>query len=142
MNLTESLRAARSAVAGVLVAAFVAGCASMGNLGRPAEEIVLERAQARWNALVDRDYAVAYQFLTPGYRAVVPQRRYAGRLGGLASWESAKATSAKCEERRCVVQVEIEFRLALPGHADRLSSTFLDEIWVLEDGQWFKFEEV
>ena len=128
------------ALAGSLAAALVAGCASVGAVFLPAEDVVLKRAQARWDALVERDWNAAYAFMTPGYRAVVPLKRYGNQFTGPAQWESAKATSAKCEETRCVVSVEISFRLLLPGHMGRVDSTHVEEVWVREEGQWYKFE--
>jgi hypothetical protein len=139
MSLRRTLR---SAVLGGLVAVLAAGCASIGAGSRPAEEVVQERAQARWNALVKRDWATAYSYLTPGYRAVVPQERYASQFVGPVKWTGAEAREVKCEEKRCVVQVEIFFRLQVKGHRNRDSSTHVEETWVLEDRQWFKFEKV
>jgi uncharacterized protein YceK len=126
----------------VLAALFAGGCASIGAGTRTAEEVVLERAQARLDALRERNWAVAYPFLTPAYRAIVPQQRYASQFQGPIQWEAAKAKGAKCEEKRCLVDVEISFRLLLPRHSDRVTSTNFEEIWVLEDGQWFKFEPI
>jgi len=139
MQVTNARRWLRAAAAGILMA-VAAGCASIGAGSRPAEQVVLERAQARWNALVDRDFGAAYAYLTSGYRAVVPLAAYRRQTTGPAQWESAKAQSAKCEAARCIVAVEITFRIGLPGHADRVQSSFVDETWVLEDGQWFKYE--
>jgi hypothetical protein len=139
MHVTNSHRWLRAAAAGIFMA-VAAGCASIGAGSRPAEQVVLERAQARWNALVDRDFAAAYTYLTAGYRAVVPLAAYRRQTTGPAQWEGAKAHSAKCEASRCIVAVEITFRIGLPGHADRVQSSFVDETWVLEDGQWFKYE--
>jgi hypothetical protein len=136
MNLWRALR---SAVLAVLVVALAAGCASIG-LGRTPEDVVRERAQARWNALVERDWKTAYPFLIPAYREIVPLKRYGNQFTGPMQWEGAKVHDAKCEETRCTVIVEVTFRLLLKGHTDRVSSTFMDEVWVLEDGQWYKFE--
>lgn len=128
-----------AAVAGALLAS---GCASLGSPSESAEEAVLQRAQARWDALVDREWAAAYKFMTPAYRAIVPQRRYGNQFQGPVQWESAKAESAKCDEKRCVVQVRIDFRALLPKHADKVTTTWAEEVWVLEDGQWYKFEPI
>jgi hypothetical protein len=57
-------------------------------------------------------------------------------------WEAAKVQDADCEGSRCVVMVEITFKLLLTGHRDRVSSTFVEEVWLLEDGQWYKFEKL
>jgi uncharacterized protein YceK len=126
----------------LLTALLAAGCASTGVGTSPAEEVVLVRAQARLDALRERNWAAAYPFLTPAYRAIVPQQRYANQFQGPIQWEAAKAKGAKCEEKRCLVDVEISFRLLLPGHSDRVSSTNFEEVWVLEDGVWYKFEPV
>lgn len=100
----------------------------------------MERAQARWKALLAGDWAAAYLYMTPAYRAVVPQQRYGNQFGGPATWQAATPKDAKCEDRRCVVGVEIQFRIMLPGHSDRPMSTYVEEIWVLEEGQWYKFD--
>jgi len=136
------IRSVLSAGCLALAALLTTGCASIGMGARSAEEIVLQRAQARLDALRARNWAAAYPFLTPGYRAIVPQERYASQFQGPIQWEKASAKGAKCDEKRCAVDVEISFRLLLPGHSDRVSATNFEEVWVLEDGQWFKFEPV
>lgn len=141
MPLMDPRRRTLLAASTGLAAALISGCASTGG-GAAAEKVVLERAQARWDALVERDWNTAYSYLVPAYRAVVPLKRYGNQFSGPLQWESAKATSASCEDKRCAVKVEITYRTLLPGHMDRVSSTFLDEVWVLEAGQWYKFESV
>jgi hypothetical protein len=135
-----SLRSLLCAACCVVSTVLAAGCATLGPGSRTAEQIVLERAQARLDALLERDWARAYPYLTPSYRAIVPRQRYGNQFQGPIQWEEAKAKSAKCEEKRCVVEVEIGARLLLPGHTDRVTSSQFEEIWVLEEGQWFKFE--
>jgi hypothetical protein len=126
---------------GTLAALVAAGCASTDRpSSKPPEEVVLERAQARWNALLKRDWAAAYQYVTPAYREVVSVDRYGNQFSGPLQWENAKAKSAQCEEQRCTVAVEVSYRIMLTGHRDRVSATNFDEVWVFEDGQWFKFE--
>ncbi len=125
-----------------VLASVASGCATMGGGPEAAEKIVLERAQARWNSLLARDWNAAYPYLTAAYREVVPLSRYGNQFTGPVQWESAKATGASCEEKRCTVKVEVGFRTLLPGHMDRLTKTFVDEVWILEDGQWYKFETV
>lgn len=135
-------RTARSVAFGIAVLVLAAGCASTISGLRPADEVVLERAQQRWNALVKRRWSEAYAYLTPAFREVVPLDRYISQLtGGPVQWTDAKAYRANCEDRRCSVSVEIFFRLKLKGHGDRVSSTHLDEDWVLDDGGWYKFEK-
>jgi hypothetical protein len=134
-------RRAFSVAAASLLVLLAAGCASLGKSA--AEKAVRERAQARWSALVEKDWKTAYSYLTPAYRAVVPLKRYGNQFNGPVQWESAEVRSVACEEKRCTAKVEITFRALIPGHMDRLTSTFIEEAWVLEeDGQWYKFETV
>jgi hypothetical protein len=137
-------RALRTFFASLVLAAalILVGCASPGASPQTPVEITMERAQARWNALLKRDWPTAYGYLTSGYRATVSIDRYGGQFTGPLQWEGAKAQGAQCEPTRCVVTVELVFRLMLAGHRDRKSSTFIEEIWLLEDGQWYKFEQL
>jgi uncharacterized protein YceK len=131
-------------LAGLAVSAalLTGGCAATVSASRPAKEIVGERAQARWDALVRRDWSAAYGYLTPAYRAVVSAERYGNQFAGPMQWQSAKVQGVECEQTRCIATVEISFRLLLPGHLDRVSATFVEETWLLEDGQWYKFEKL
>jgi hypothetical protein len=122
-------------------ASWLAGCAVGGTTdGRPAEQIVLERAQARWNALLAGNWAAAYKFSTPGYRAVVSEQTYGNQFRGPLQWHSAKASKAECEERRCLVYVRVEFTLFAPGQMGKRGQTDLEETWVFEDNNWYRFE--
>jgi hypothetical protein len=125
----------------VAFALVFAGCATPEASRTPAE-VTVERAKARWAALLRRDWATAYSYLSSGYRATVPVDRYGNQFTGPLQWEGAQVQGAECEPTRCVVTVEIVFRLMLTGHRDRKSSTFVEEIWLLEDGQWYKFEQL
>lgn len=129
-----------AALSGLLAAHGLAGCAIPGATQRPAEEIVLERAQGRWNALLASNWAAAYRYATPAYRAVVSEQTYGNQFRGPVQWSSATAKSAKCEEKRCIVFVNVTFRLLAPGHLGQRGQTDIEETWVLEDGSWFKYE--
>jgi hypothetical protein len=136
----DLLSAAHRAASSALLVLACAGCASFGNPGMPPEKAVAERAQARWDALIESNWAVAYGYMTPAYRAVVPLKRFGSQFSGPARWEEAKVTGAKCEDKRCVVSVAVGLRLLIPAHADRVTTTHIDEVWLLEEGQWYKFE--
>jgi hypothetical protein len=119
---------------------LVAGCTSLSGGAPPAEELVLARSQARWNALIKREWSVAYPFMTPAYRAMVSPDRFSSQFTTPVRWEDAKPKSAVCDEKRCTVTVEVFFRLLLPLHRNAVSSTFIEEAWVLEEGQWYYVE--
>src|SRR4051812_14548430 len=67
----------------VLGAMVAVGCSSLGGISKdsPVEakkERAGQRAQARWDALIRGDVNAAYEFLSPGTRAVTSQAVYKG----------------------------------------------------------------
>ena len=85
--------------AGLALAAVVAGCAAVKP--RAAEEIVKERAQARWDALVKGDANAAYAFMSPGSRAVLTAEAYVNSIR-VGFWKSAQVNKVECgTEQAC-----------------------------------------
>jgi hypothetical protein len=115
----------------------LAGCAGMQ---QAPEEVVLERAQARWDALLTGNLAEAYEYLSPGYRSAV----------SLNSWQrawltqkinrtGARVTESDCAEDTCNVTISIDYVLigAIPGVGRLDKTTTIDEDWVRVSGQWY-----
>jgi hypothetical protein len=121
-------------------AALLVACTSIGG-AKTAEEAVKLRSQERWNALIKREWSAAYQFHTPAYRELVSLDRYSSQFTAPVRWEGASPVSSVCEEKRCTVRVEVSFQLTLPQHRGSRSKSFLEETWVLEDGQWYYVEQ-
>ena len=55
--------------------AVLGGCAALD--ARPPEEVLKQRAQNRWDAVVKSDFKAAYEYLSPGSRAVLTSEGYA-----------------------------------------------------------------
>ena len=123
----------RSIVAGVVMAGLAAGLASCAALDQRApQEIVKERAQARWSALVKGDLKTAYGYLSPGSRAVIT---YEGFVGAIRPgfWKSAAVEKVICETAdSCMVGAQIKYEFK-----GRPTETKLKETWVREDGNWW-----
>jgi hypothetical protein len=127
--------ALRRSLVVALLAAVLAGCASTPTT---PEEIVRERAQARWNALLKGDFEGAYGYITPGGRAVVPLATYRGRIGSAVTWKSAEVASVTCETlERCTVQVKVTYLPVMRRAAVGTIERYLDETWVVDAGQWW-----
>ena len=137
MSFSLATRAAALAAALALAA-----CAS--NSAKTPEQIVAERAEARWQHLIKQDFAGAYAYLTPAYRDVVPQEQYRRRFGSAGAWTNAIVHEVKCEPEACTVKVRITTQLRIPKFAARLPevSSYIDERWVREDGQWWLFQSL
>lgn len=124
----------------MLMAAFAAGCASLSSA--PPEEVVRERAQARWDALRAGEWAKAYGYMAPSFRAVVDEKRYPSRFGGGVAWVGAEVVQVTCQEERCIARVRIDAKPILGGRPGEVMSTHYDETWVREDRQWWLYERL
>ena len=117
----------------IWLTSLLAGC------GEPktAEQIVAERAQARWDALLAGDFETAYSFATPSYRDLVDAIRFQQGLGGHASWLGAKVREVTCREDVCEAMVRLKYRSPLPPRMEFETDDI--ERWLSEDGEWWIF---
>lgn len=124
-------------VGAVALAAVVAGCAS---ISPKPEEIVADRAKARWALMLDGDVKSAYEYLAPSVRKLLPADRYVSRFGAAAGLDSASVIASSCDsEVRCTARIRVERPPILGGRKGDKISTHFDETWVKEDGQWWLF---
>jgi hypothetical protein len=123
----------RSALAGIflgLAAAAVGGCALLDS--RPPEEVLKERAQVRWDALVTGDIKGAYQFLSPGSRAVLTSEAYASTIRA-GFWKTAVVERVSCEKPDvCDVHGAIEY-----DHRGSRIKSPVKETWIKEGSSWW-----
>jgi len=108
---------------------LLGGCASVPE--RPAEEVVKERAQARWDALVKEDYEKAYGYLGPGSRAVNSLDTYKASVNR-GFYKSGQVEKVTCEADSCEVQVRVEY--VFKGSRVK---TPLPETWIRQQGNWW-----
>lgn len=116
--------------------AVLAGCASFAT--REPEADVRERAQARWGALVTGDWEKAYSFATPAYRKAVDLFGFRGRSAPAAKLKSAEVVNVKCKDATCDVTMRIGFAPLQRGYPE--TTTDLEERWILEAGEWWRYE--
>jgi hypothetical protein len=124
-------------VAAALAAALLlAGCATKPPPTR--EEIVAQRANARWQALMAGDFDKAYGYLTPAARALKPLAVWRGGFRSFTTWKSAEVVSVTCEtSEKCIVRVDVRHEpVVMRGRLGTISSA-VDETWLLDDGQWW-----
>lgn len=128
----------RAALAALLLGALAMNaCANDPATPQTAEETVAQRAQQRWDALLDGDFEKAWEFTQPGYRALVKSRDYYKVFGSDAKWTGASVHSATCEPARCTVKMHVSVKVTHPKFMGQEASTYFDEPWVREDGQWW-----
>ncbi|MBK9675651.1 MAG: hypothetical protein IPO82_10660 [Betaproteobacteria bacterium] len=131
-------RVGRSLAAVVAAAGLLAGCAGMPGSGTLTRESPVEvrqaavaaRAQERWDAVIQGDFAKAYSYMTEASREVVTLERFKGRLGAVA-YRSAKVQGVTCSADACTAEIFVGYdHRRFKGGATRLTET-----WVLERGQ-------
>ena len=134
-------RMSLAATAATLLLAM-SGCAGLGKPQTP-EAQVKERAQQRSDALVKRDLSRAYEFFTPAYRAAVSADTYRNSIGKALVLVSAQVESVECESlEKCIAKVRVETKpLAVPRFTGTIT-TYGDETWLLEAGQWWFFQKL
>lgn len=118
------------AVSTIGMAVLLAGCAALDP--RPPEEVLKERVQQRWDAMVKSDFKAAYQYLSPGSRAVMTPEAYASGLKA-GFWKAATVDRVVCEKPDvcdALLTIEYEFR------GSRIK-TPLKETWIKEGSSWW-----
>lgn len=132
----SSLR--RLAAAGTALA--LAGCAAF----TPAtpEQAVTQRANAYWQARKAGDYTKAYSFAPPAYRALHSAEQYRLQFGQGAAIQGAEVVKADCSATKCSVRIKISATPALLGLKMGTIATHLSETWLLQDGQWWLYQDL
>jgi hypothetical protein len=139
---TPSATARRLSLGAALCATLVLGaCASLGNASPEAQ--ITQRANARWQALVTKDVPTAYALSTPSFRSQVDLEAYRDRIGSAVVWEAAEAVAVTCSQPAlCKAQIRIDVKPLVGRGAANKFSTYIDETWVLENGQWWFVEPI
>ena len=124
----------------LLLLGFLAGCTTTSQ----PEDILAERVQARWDALLSGEYEEAYAYFSPGYRSTTSVIDFAVEFRmRRIRWISAEYVEKSCEEKICTVKVRVEYKVAkpVPGVPVWHSFSTDEEKWVNIDGQWWYFVE-
>lgn len=122
------------------VVLFAAGCASLG-ASKP-EDAVKQRAEAYWKARAAGQVDKAYELTSPSYRKVHTFDQFKMQFGNGASIKGVSVIKVDCEAEKCTVRTKVEAAPALMGISVGTIATHLDEIWLLEDGQWWRYQDI
>lgn len=132
---TPTIRQAACALLLACAALLLAACAAT-----PKTDPVVERAQARWNALVAGDLETAYSYFSPGYRSTTSLIDFGVTMRTRpVRWTSAAYKDHSCERSRCIVRFDIGFQVPrpVPGLKAWDGKDVVEDTWVLTEGQWW-----
>lgn len=133
------LQHAERALLTLALAALLAACAASPPAPAP-EELTVQRAQARWDALLADDVPTAYGYFTPAYRSGMSLTQFYRKLAALRiKWTGATVTESDCSENVCKVQIFIKYDAygAVPGVPRFEAESSAEENWIFTDGDWF-----
>ncbi|MCL2872273.1 MAG: hypothetical protein FWF41_04745 [Betaproteobacteria bacterium] len=100
-------------------------------------EIVKKRAQERWDAMIAKDYAKAYTYLSPATRKLGTEEQFAAYFAQ-SQFKKVEVQEAKCEDNACTVK----FFLTYDYKNFKDVKTPAGEKWLFQDGQaWFSPSE-
>lgn len=104
-----------------------------------AKKALAERVEARWKALSERDYHLAYQFETPAYREAYSPQIFRGRFGEQIAWKKAEVAEVKIQDSTAAVKVRVSYRAAAPSMTPPIMEgvRIMQEAWVREGQEWF-----
>jgi hypothetical protein len=123
----------------VLLAVMLLSACATTSTASP-EDIVKERAQARWDALLDGDFATAYSYFSPGYRSTITVVDFEiGVRMRKVQYRTAEYLGHSCENDVCTVQIKVGYLVArpVPGLDNWESESMLSEQWINSDGEWW-----
>lgn len=98
------------------------------------------RVNERWSALIEGDFATAYEYLTPAYRKLYSLESYKKKLGVSVKWSKVDVVGVKIIDDSAEVKVNVKFELNLPSNInEEIGSITSEEVeqWLRVADNWW-----
>ena len=125
-----------------LILFIVSGCASFVEHG--PEEIVRQRVNERWDALIEGRLETAYTYETPEYRELYSLVDFSKTISGVGSWRKIEIDDIECVDEICVADIVIYATIHLGmGFEVVESDARAKENWIQHStsGQWYHISD-
>lgn len=118
----------------------LAGCATT----TPAtpEQAVEKRANEYWQARIAGQYEKAYDLSTPSYRKLRSAQQFKQQFGAGVAVKTAEVARVLCEAEKCTATIKLGVSPAVLRMKLDTIATHVDETWLLEDGQWWHYQDL
>ena len=123
-------------LAWALAALLLSACAATQQAKAP----VVERAEARWEAVVANQLEAAYEYYSPGFRSANSLIDYGVSMRTRqVRWSSAEYLDHDCEADRCNLRFNVGYKVLnpAPGLSEFDGKQIVNETWVRTNGQWW-----
>ena len=127
----------------LFIGCVLSACAGPPRLSEDQTSRLLQRAEERWAALSKHDWARAYDFLSPAYRAVFTREMFFQSFSYQLDWELTGVELVAYDAGAAVasVAVRVMSRPVKPTSAASAAigavPTRTVEQWILSDGKWW-----
>ena len=101
---------------------------------------VVDRAQARWNAITGNELEAAYEYYSPGYRSATSLIDFGTEIRlRKVRYTNAEYLDHQCEESRCTVRFMVGYRVfaPVPGMRQFDGKQVVEDTWVKTSGEWW-----
>lgn len=98
-----------------------------------------QRVAAWWDALIRQDLSAAYSFTSPGYRKSYSLTAFKGKFDKKSDWRRIEVVDVDFKgDNAATVGINMHFVYHDPQNERDLDmQTYVQEPWVLVDGQWW-----
>lgn len=122
---------------GLLLTLF--GCTTMQNMSANDTEILKERANLRWQALLKKDWESAYAYELPAYRSTHDVKQFSSKFGSKVLWKEAKVTAVDITKDSSLadVKVLINYEIRMSDGEILASDKTANERWIKQENQWW-----
>ena len=101
--------------------------------------VLTQRVAAKWDALIHKDFSTAYSFTSPGYRKLFSLDAFKSGFGNKVTWRRVEVVDIDFKDNdAAIVGINLHFVYHSP-QVERVFDlqTYVQEPWVLVDGQWW-----
>lgn len=124
-------------ITSLFISFFLLSCSSEDNHNQKTEQTVKERALARWNVLIEKDWASAYAFESPNYRKNYSKKEFINSFGQAVTWVSIKHLSTHpINSTLSNIKLELTFNYDMGRELVTIPSR-IEERWQLIDNKWW-----
>jgi hypothetical protein len=114
----------------MLLTLAVTACATLAP--KPADEIVKQRAQLRWDLMVKGDLDKAYEYFSPSSRETMSLAGFKSRVRP-GFWKAVRVDKVECSSAdRCEVSVTIGY-----DYRGTRVETPHRETWIRDEANWW-----